>query len=878
MRMVARAGARSRFISLILVALLMASMVPVSVGAAGVEPAIDVVETTEWFVDPVDGSDLNDGLSWDDAFESIGMALEAANADDVINLAEGDYLGEFPFELGPDHDGVSFVGAGAGETVFDAEGLSRMFMIVDADTTFEGITFTNGSALFDLDMYGGAIESVEGQLNVVDCEFIGNYARYGGAIDCYMGALTVSGCAFDANGSEPVDVHPVAQVEAVCEEAGAVSADMSEFSITGSTFTGNFAYYGGGAVGAIYSAGVVEGCDFDANTSFGMSGTRTSVQTAGVEALQEVPTLGGIMTTLFGQSDVVGCTFTDNYVFGAPVDGYAANLMVSDSEMVANEAFIAGVFSVADPAPIFDTQVARISRASVAPASIAPSLVVSRTKVSGNVNSIVGIATVGTALEVTNTLVTDHEEMMAGILSQEIPSGLIANCTIADNGAMVGIVNMGAVPDAADVSPQIILPLEPLRVVNSIVWDGEETSVDGAIVEASDLLNEGEFLPGATVAFIDSNISEDPQFVSPATGDYRLKAGSPCIDTGVDFEGAPADDLDGLSRPVDGNDDTIEDYDMGCYEFFGNTMGRVWGENRYETAVAISADHFGTAETVVLATGRTFADGLAASGLAGVFNAPLLLTNPTALSPSVAAEIERLGASRVIITGETAAITPAVEDDLADLGVEIERIGGANRYETAALIADRIVEEDPSAGDLVFVARGDLFADALTASPVAYTNHAPVLLVRPDEMPPATVDAIETLGVSNVVVVGGTAAVSEGVAAQADALVPAPTERISGEDRYETSVNFSDWAVESGYATWNVMGVATGLDFPDALSGGAGIGTQNGTLVLTPSDSVHPAVDELLTIVGGEIVRLQLFGGVNAVDADTEAELLSYLP
>lgn len=65
---------------------------------------------------------------------------------------------------------------------------------------------------------------------------------------------------------------------------------------------------------------------------------------------------------------------------------------------------------------------------------------------------------------------------------------------------------------------------------------------------------------------------------------------------------------------------------------------------------------------------------------------------------------------------------------------------------------------------------------------------------------------------------------------------------------------------------WNVTGVATGMDFSDALSGGAGIGSQDGVLLLTPADSLHPSVDDVLTENGSSVLRLQLFGGVKAVN------------
>jgi len=66
----------------------------------------------------------------------------------------------------------------------------------------------------------------------------------------------------------------------------------------------------------------------------------------------------------------------------------------------------------------------------------------------------------------------------------------------------------------------------------------------------------------------EGNIDQDPQWVDPENGDYRLKLSSPCIDSGTTT--GPATDLDGNPRPVDvlgiGRDGPGA-YDMGCYEF-----------------------------------------------------------------------------------------------------------------------------------------------------------------------------------------------------------------------------------------------------------------------------------------------------------------------
>lgn len=68
-----------------------------------------------------------------------------------------------------------------------------------------------------------------------------------------------------------------------------------------------------------------------------------------------------------------------------------------------------------------------------------------------------------------------------------------------------------------------------------------------------------QVLPGT------NNVAADPLFANTAAGDYHLQSGSPCIDTGTNIDLAA--DLDGIPRPLDGNNDGVAIADMGCYEF-----------------------------------------------------------------------------------------------------------------------------------------------------------------------------------------------------------------------------------------------------------------------------------------------------------------------
>ena len=293
---------------------------------------------------------------------------------------------------------------------------------------------------------------------------------------------------------------------------------------------------------------------------------------------------------------------------------------------------------------------------------------------------------------------------------------------------------------------------------------------------------------------------------------------------------------------------------------------RVAGSTRYSTAIKTSEHNFsdGSASVAVLATGSGFADALAASGLAGCYDAPLLLTPSNSVAAGLVTEMQRLGVSEVVIVGGYSAVSESVAGQLREAGYVVTRIGGSDRYDTAAKVARQIaaLEGAEFVGE-AFLTRGDSFADALAAAPYAYSRRMPVLLTRPTSLPGVTQRAVDDLHISKAYIAGGTGAVSDDVAGQ----LGISYERAAGTNRYVTASKVADLAISKAWVAPTTAGITTGQNYPDALSGGAAMGARDGIMLLTPSASLCTPAENVLMDCEHEIEEIQVFGGNGAVSA-----------
>lgn len=295
------------------------------------------------------------------------------------------------------------------------------------------------------------------------------------------------------------------------------------------------------------------------------------------------------------------------------------------------------------------------------------------------------------------------------------------------------------------------------------------------------------------------------------------------------------------------------------------------GDDRYQTAIVASQETFvGGAETVVIATGENWPDALGGSALAGVMYGPILLSPKDALPADVLAEIERLNPSSAYVLGGEGALSDDVLAELTGLlGEEnVTRLGGADRYETAEIIADEVIGCLAEWGytiDTAFVATGRNYPDALAAAPLAAGLYQPIYLSEPNCISDTTADTMLDAGITQAILLGGEAVVSPETEEKLAATGIATADRIAGADRYETAAAIARYGVDEYGFAWDGVAIATGKGFADALAGGVAQAQWGSVMLLSdPASLSEPSLDALEDNAA-DIYGIRFLGGMKAL-------------
>ena len=164
------------------------------------------------------------------------------------------------------------------------------------------------------------------------------------------------------------------------------------------------------------------------------------------------------------------------------------------------------------------------------------------------------------------------------------------------------------------------------------------------------------------------------------------------------------------------------------------------------------------------------------------------------------------------------------------------RLGGANRYETSV----KVSQAGWATADNVVLARGDEFADALSAAPLAKQLNAPILLTATKALDSSVIAELKRLKVKKVYIIGGTGAVSTAVE-NAVKKMGIGIERIAGSDRYATSL-----AIANKMTNKKQVFLATGTSFADTLSISSYAAATGSPILLTAKNQMTTGVAKFI--------------------------------
>lgn len=299
------------------------------------------------------------------------------------------------------------------------------------------------------------------------------------------------------------------------------------------------------------------------------------------------------------------------------------------------------------------------------------------------------------------------------------------------------------------------------------------------------------------------------------------------------------------------------------------TVERAQGPDRVATAVAVSQTYWERADQAVLATADAFADAVASTALAARVEGPILLTAGDRLPAAVAAELSRLGVTKVWVVGGEHAVPPTVAEQLADAGHAVTRLAGEHRYATARRAA---VAAGASKTGEVVVAPGQhpvadrSWPDALAAGALASgPDRVPILLTRFDRLSPDVERGLADLGATRVVLAGGAGSVSPAVEQRLRDL-GYHVERVAGHSRYLTSVALAERALARMPDGAGPLVMASGEAFPDALVAAPLAAALGGLVVLVPEEALNLGTDQWLRDHRDRLSGAVTVGGPEAVE------------
>lgn len=283
-------------------------------------------------------------------------------------------------------------------------------------------------------------------------------------------------------------------------------------------------------------------------------------------------------------------------------------------------------------------------------------------------------------------------------------------------------------------------------------------------------------------------------------------------------------------------------------------LSRIFGQNRYQTAIEVSKQLSSGSDTVIITSGIQFADALVAAGLSQDSNGsgfhPIFVTGGS-LEPDLVAHLDTMSIQKAIIVGGTNVVSQQVETYFNQREVEVTRLAGNNRFETANRVAETLQTKN-----IAILVNGFSFPDALSIAPFAASNGYPIYLTDGNTLDPTTLFNIEKA--DTVYLIGGEAVISKDIESLLS--IDKSVIRLGGKDRFATSIKVA----KKLYSSDTNLMIANGFVFADALVAAPLGATLQGPILLTAQQYLPAEVGNYLKTVQSK--KVVVLGGEKAVN------------
>jgi predicted outer membrane repeat protein len=500
-------------------------MTPTSYHASPIEGfSFDIQHSSYELIDAdvyvaVDGDDSNDGTSPEAPFKTIQHALSRIADNHTIHLAAGVYspstTGEsFPIDWS---DNVNVAGAGVGESVLDAELLTRVieFEFIE-NAIIENLTITNGAANLGGGIYCHYSNPSFLHLEITCC----SADREGGGMYCNSSSPDLSDVALINNTSfgRGGGLH--------CEQD-------SNPNLTNVSFNGNFADSRGGGMCCFGSSPVLQDVTFRGNVS----------DFAG----------GGLCIDDYSDAILIDVFVDDNTAasHGGGLYIYRSDATLSNLTISNNSAHLygGGIYFHESTSSLEEVTISEntVWWAGGGIYCFLSEITLSRTDLCDNYSfeNGGGVYSVGSSMQIVDVLFEGNEAWTngGGISCTDSPELNFENVTFSDNTAQAGGGISCGQGTNLGVEGCILWNNIPQQVVLSTIHYPSSITVSCSDIEGGEagIITDDN----SEVHWLENNIDEDPMFCEPDSSDYRLQLESSCRTDVCGFMGYTGETCDG---------------------------------------------------------------------------------------------------------------------------------------------------------------------------------------------------------------------------------------------------------------------------------------------------------------------------------------------